>query len=181
MLANGQSQTWLLGNKVVTITTSGGGGNKSNNAGLCDKCLALYQNNGEPPEPKPTPPSTSTRRRHKSAFVTRSASAIESKASTDDIGIQPRMSFDDMMSSPGSTPEHEVGVQTGSSLSDPTPTKLGLETEAMEAFLIGKDFIPCPKSSKHFELNIKMIIPKSIMKHNLYRQVNPSNLIPLNH
>ncbi|XP_034313756.2 tuberin isoform X2 [Magallana gigas] len=140
LLANGQSQTWLLGNKVVTITTSGGGGNKSNNAGLCDKCLALYQNNGEPPEPKPAPPSTSTRRRHKSAFVTRSASTIESKASTDDIGIQPRMSFDDMMNSPGSTPEHEVaqvGVQTGSSLSDHTPTKLGLETEAMEAFLIG--------------------------------------------
>lgn len=144
MLANGQSQTWLLGNKVVTITTSGGGGNKSNNAGLCDKCLALYQNNGEPPEPKPAPPSASTRRRHKSAFVTRSASTIESKASTDDIGIQPRMSFDDMMNSPGSTPEHEVaqvGVQTGSSLSDHTPTKLGLETEAMEAFLIGKDFL----------------------------------------
>lgn len=54
------------------------------------------------------------------------------------------MSFDDMMNSPGSTPEHEVaqvGVQTGSSLSDHTPTKLGLETEAMEAFLIGKDFL----------------------------------------
>ncbi|XP_022317676.2 tuberin-like isoform X3 [Crassostrea virginica] len=137
LLNNGQSQTWLLGNKVITITTSGGGGTKSNNAGICDKCQGLYQNSGETPEAKPAPQTTSTRRRHKSAIVTRSASTTESRASTDDIGIQPRMSFDDMINSESSTPEHEVGVQTGSSLSDHTPTKMGLETEAMEAFLMG--------------------------------------------
>ena len=138
---NGQSQTWLLGNKVITITTSGGGGTKSNNAGICDKCLGLYQNSGETPETKPAPQTTSTRRRHKSAIVTRSASTTESRASTDDIGIQPRMSFDDMINSESSTPEHEVGVQTGSSLSDHTPTKMGLETEAMEAFLMGNHIL----------------------------------------
>ncbi|XP_061175149.1 tuberin-like isoform X1 [Saccostrea echinata] len=137
LLNGGQSQMWLVGNKVVTITTSGGGGNKTNNTGLCDKCQSVYQSSGQVAEPKPAPPPTSTRRRHKSAFVTRSASTIESKASADDIGIQSRMSFDDLMSSPDATLEQEVGVQTGSSLSDHTPTKLGLETEAMEAFLMG--------------------------------------------
>ena len=51
LLKGGQSQTWLLGHKLVTITTSGGGGNKFHTHGLCDKCLSLYQG-GEVQEKK---------------------------------------------------------------------------------------------------------------------------------
>ena len=39
LLAGGQSQSWLLGNKIVTVTTSGG--YKVGKAGLCEKCLTL--------------------------------------------------------------------------------------------------------------------------------------------
>ena len=39
LLAGGHTQSWFLGNKIITITTSGGAG--VGNSGLCDKCLML--------------------------------------------------------------------------------------------------------------------------------------------
>lgn len=134
---------WLFGNKVVIIIISGGGGNKFNNVGLCDKCFVFYQNNGELSELKSVLFFIFIRRRYKLVFVIRSVSIIESKVSIDDIGIQLRMSFDDMMNSLGSISEYEVvqvGVQIGFFFFDYIFIKFGLEIEVMEVFFIGKDF-----------------------------------------
>ena len=40
MLANGHSRTWMIGNTIVTITTSG---TYIGQDGVCDNCLALRQ------------------------------------------------------------------------------------------------------------------------------------------
>ncbi len=37
LLDGGQAQSWVFGNKIITITTSGGA--KVGPTGLCDKCL----------------------------------------------------------------------------------------------------------------------------------------------
>ncbi|XP_022103490.1 tuberin-like [Acanthaster planci] len=42
LLAGGQSQSWLLGNKIITITTSGGSSRMQKN-GICDKCHSLIK------------------------------------------------------------------------------------------------------------------------------------------
>ncbi|XP_070579524.1 tuberin-like [Ptychodera flava] len=60
LLAGGQSQSWLLGNKVVTITTSGGGISMSRN-GLCDKCTALVKKRDSSPREGPSPKSLATK------------------------------------------------------------------------------------------------------------------------
>ncbi|XP_071489878.1 tuberin-like [Diadema antillarum] len=46
LLAGGQSQSWLVGNKVVTVTTSGGSTRLQRN-GVCEKCNALIQQHVE--------------------------------------------------------------------------------------------------------------------------------------
>ncbi|XP_060063485.1 tuberin-like isoform X3 [Ylistrum balloti] len=134
LLKGGQTQTWLLGNKVVTITTSGGGNNKFGNTWLCDQCMAQIQG-GEPPEKRPPQPDTPGRRRHKSAVVSRSSVQEASKSSNDDIGIQARTSYDDM--SVIGEEQQNVGVQTGRSLTDQSPAKPGFDTEAIESLLWG--------------------------------------------
>lgn len=40
LLSGGQSMTWLLGNKLITVTTSGCS-MKALKSGLCDKCWLL--------------------------------------------------------------------------------------------------------------------------------------------
>ena len=99
-----------MGNKVITITTSGSG-IKVGNAGICDKCQATFQAS-EQKDLK------SNRRRHHSAF-SRSSSIFEPvrQLSQDDMTIPNRTSMDDMsvnMELKG----HDVGVQTGSSLTN---------------------------------------------------------------
>ncbi|XP_072035978.1 tuberin-like isoform X2 [Amphiura filiformis] len=42
LLAGGQSQSWLLGNKLITITTSGGSSRAQKN-GVCEKCNQLIE------------------------------------------------------------------------------------------------------------------------------------------
>lgn len=42
LLADGPSETWIVGNKLVTITTSGNR-SKSSNSGLCSRCLTSLQ------------------------------------------------------------------------------------------------------------------------------------------
>ncbi|KAK3091724.1 hypothetical protein FSP39_022166 [Pinctada imbricata] len=140
LLEGGQSQTWLLGNKIVTITTSGGGGNKGTQGGLCEKCIAYYQGSSEQNEQaKQTPVSNSGRRRHRSEIVFPSRSSTSA-----DLGLKPgmeessgpRTSLDDLSIRKESSSEQDIGVQTGSSLTDHTP-KMGLETEALESYLYG--------------------------------------------
>ena len=42
LLRNGQRETWLVGNKLITVTTSGGGLRDSGSI-FCNKCLDLLQ------------------------------------------------------------------------------------------------------------------------------------------
>lgn len=80
LLAGGQSQTWLLGNKLITVTTSGGG-SRTGTSGLCDKCLSLCEATLEPESNRPK----KERRRHKSAATfSRSTSQIEPCSPSDD-------------------------------------------------------------------------------------------------
>ena len=130
LLAGGQTQTWLVGNKLITITTSGGG-NKLGNSGVCEKCQAVYQSS-EIKEQKPS--SQSVRRRHRSEItVSRSSSSIETKqlSSQDDLTIQSKSSLDDMNLE--ELAAQDASVQTGSSLTDPPL----IENEPLESFILG--------------------------------------------
>ncbi|XP_067138379.1 tuberin [Centruroides vittatus] len=69
LLENGQTASWLVGNKIVTITTSGCG-TKAFKNGLCEKCYALCKNVLDDESENETTKSIveqSTRRRHRSA------------------------------------------------------------------------------------------------------------------
>ena len=137
LLNGGQSQTWLLGNKLVAITTSGGSGAKYSNTGsLCDKCMAHYQPQTRTKEVKT--PTTPGRRRHRSALVGRSTSMIDNtKGSIDDIGVQSKLVFNnDVCFEDGLDQGQDIGVQTGSSLTEHTP-KSGFESENLESILCG--------------------------------------------
>lgn len=89
LLKDGQRGMWVVGNKVITVTTSGGG-SKSSSSGLCENCLAVFQKSqnrdGESKEPTPTvttPASTRRdRRRHKSvASLGRSQTQVKKTTS----------------------------------------------------------------------------------------------------
>ncbi|KAH9503979.1 Tuberous sclerosis 2-like protein [Bulinus truncatus] len=131
LLKDGQSGMWVVGNKIITVTTSGGGG-KSGNFGLCDNCLAIFQNSqrnlsGETKSPNVAIPMSSTRRdrrRHKSmASLGRSQTQIDSlgiSLESDDASLPVRRSRDDMSlpqeNSHDLFDRDDVAVQTGSSL-----------------------------------------------------------------
>ncbi|XP_059139623.1 tuberin-like isoform X2 [Physella acuta] len=131
LLKDGQRGMWVVGNKVITVTTSGGG-SKSSSTGLCENCLAVVQKSqnrdGESKDPTPTvttPASTRRdRRRHKSvASLGRSQTQIDSLGISleSDESLRPRRSLDDMSlpqdSSRKMLGQDDVAVQTGSSLS----------------------------------------------------------------
>lgn len=119
LLAGSQSQTWLLGNKLVTITTSGGS-TKMTSSGLCEKCMAFSHKPTDQNEQQTMQPASSNRRRHKSAF-NRSISTLEPmrKQTQDDISINMRY-LDDMGVPSSASPPLDVGVQTGTSLTGST-------------------------------------------------------------
>ncbi|KAL3877536.1 hypothetical protein ACJMK2_035233 [Sinanodonta woodiana] len=125
LMAGGQKQTWLLGNKLITIATSGGAVTKG--ANLCEKCMTQYH--GGESKDKVSSTQSGSRRRHKSAVIlSRSSSVISSihPSSQDDFAVQPRCSVDDI--SVGiNTDGQDVGVQTGSSL----------EAQPLESMLLG--------------------------------------------
>ena len=94
LLKEGQSQSWLLGNKIITITTSGGA--KVNARGLCENCYSLarkasaYRNDGPNPDDLQSASSgASSRRRHRSAAVSSSSVMVPLKmASQDDMTLR---------------------------------------------------------------------------------------------
>lgn len=49
LLKEGQSMTWLLGNKLITVTTSGCS-NKAMRSGLCDNCWVACKPGLQSPE-----------------------------------------------------------------------------------------------------------------------------------
>ncbi|CAG5135505.1 unnamed protein product, partial [Candidula unifasciata] len=133
LLKDGQQGTWVVGNKIITVTTSGGG-NKSGSSSLCDNCLAVFQNSHESQEEVKTLTPSSTglassagsfreRRRHKSmAHLGRSHTQTESLGITLECeeSLVPRRSQDDMSlpqdSGMNIFGHDDVAVQTGSSL-----------------------------------------------------------------
>ncbi|GFO23355.1 tuberin, partial [Plakobranchus ocellatus] len=138
LLKDGQQGMWVVGNKVITVTTSGGG-TKSSSSGLCDNCLTALQVRSQGQETLSVPGSSSSsspyavssssspgsrqgeRRRHRSmaSLSTRSQSQAMKIEVKD--GPHGRRSRDD--STLPSEPSHDifghddVAVQTGSSLS----------------------------------------------------------------
>ena len=83
-------------------------------------------------------PTTPGRRRHRSALVGKSTSMIDNtKGSIDDIGVQSKLVFNnDTCFEDGLDQGQDIGVQTGSSLTEHTP-KSGFENENLESILCG--------------------------------------------
>ena len=67
LLEGGQEQSWLIGTKIVTITTSGGA--RVGSTGLCDKCLQFARRATEKVN-NPAPEVAATgRKRHRTEAV----------------------------------------------------------------------------------------------------------------
>ncbi|KAK6169153.1 hypothetical protein SNE40_020258 [Patella caerulea] len=137
LLKGGQSQTWLVGNKIITITTSGGG-TKTRDNGLCEKCITLYQETQETRHN--TSKKSRDRRRHKStACLSRSHSQVDPVGlyNTDEGDTAlPRWSQDDLSlindDAFSTDSRDDVGVQTGSSL-----LGSGIDKDPIESLLFG--------------------------------------------
>jgi len=96
--------------------------------------MAHYQPQTQTTEVKT--PTTPGRRRHRSALVGKSTSMIDNtKSSIDDIGVQSKF-HDDMCYEDWLDQGQDIGVQTGSSLTEHTP-KSGFESENLESILCG--------------------------------------------
>jgi len=73
LLEGGQTQSWLLGNSIISVTTSGGA--RVGRSGLCEKCLSVARagSGGEPPmsagHDDACMSAVALRRRHKSEAV----------------------------------------------------------------------------------------------------------------
>jgi len=72
LLAGGQSASWLAGNSIVTVTTSGG--SQVGRSGLCDKCTRVARAAVRPRSPLVSSQNKEeedslNRRRHRSAAV----------------------------------------------------------------------------------------------------------------
>lgn len=87
LLSAGQSQSWLIGNSIVTITTSGG--SKVGKSGLCEKCLSIARTTRHLTSSSDflEQSDEGNRRRHKSAAF----STIK-----EDVSLIPLVSQDDM-------------------------------------------------------------------------------------
>lgn len=100
LLEGGQSESWLLGNSIITVTTSGGA--RVNRSGLCEKCLSIARTvtGREPPSSSMQDEASAAalRRRHKSEAVRTCRGEDGSTAllkplstvSQDDIGLHRR-------------------------------------------------------------------------------------------
>jgi tuberous sclerosis protein 2 len=89
LLEGGQAQSWLLGDSIITITTSGGA--RVGPSGLCEKCVGLVRSvaGSSFTDEK----SAANRRRHKSEAVIKLDSSLPSLKpllSQDDIGLHRR-------------------------------------------------------------------------------------------
>lgn len=87
LLSGGQSQSWLVGNSIVTITTSGG--SKVGKSGLCEKCLSITRATRHltSSDDQDEHSDEGYRRRHKSAAVA---------TMKEDVSLIPLISQDDM-------------------------------------------------------------------------------------
>ncbi|XP_070184862.1 tuberin-like isoform X2 [Littorina saxatilis] len=118
LLNLGPSETWLVGNKLITITTSGGG-SKDSGSMFCSKCLELLQQSQT--KTHKLSPHQEKRRRHKSAIFTRSISEVVTEgvvigSASSPQGEELRHTRDDL-SLVYESARDDAAVQTGSSLS----------------------------------------------------------------
>ena len=67
LLEGGQEQSWLIGTKIVTITTSGGA--RVGSTGLCDKCLQFARRATEKVNNPAPEAATTGRKRHRTEAV----------------------------------------------------------------------------------------------------------------
>jgi len=97
LLEGGQTQSWLLGNSIISVTTSGGA--RVGQSGLCEKCLSVARAGTDSQEPlSSSAAAAALRRRHKSEAVRtcrgedRSVAALNTLTtlSQDDIGLHRR-------------------------------------------------------------------------------------------
>lgn len=164
LLKDGQKGMWVVGNKVITVTTSGGGA-KSGNSGLCDNCLTGLQGRSENQAgregltvPGPSSGASSSciatlsspgsrqgeRRRHRSMAALGSRSQSQALKIENKDGLPIRRSQDDMTlpSEPSGDlfGQDDAAVQTGSSLSK----------EGMDPILIESSQCHVDKSSRAF-------------------------------
>ncbi|XP_012271509.1 tuberin isoform X2 [Orussus abietinus] len=79
LLKEGQSMTWLLGNRLITVTTSGCS-NKAMRSGLCDNCWSACK--AGPPSPEHLKPSQPNLRRTSSAEGPKEESKLSRQSST---------------------------------------------------------------------------------------------------
>ncbi|XP_067929120.1 tuberin-like isoform X2 [Watersipora subatra] len=90
LLEGGRSKSWFVGNKIITITTSGVG-SRVTKSGLCPRCAASVRGETQPtPLSTPTsaPETNRSRQRHQSAYAS---------TSTEPIDVPPTFSQDDMI------------------------------------------------------------------------------------
>ena len=76
LLSGGRTKSWLVGHKIISITTSGGG-KKIGFQGICEKCLSLYQQAKEDNAIKKMREKKSKKRHKSAALFTRSVSHID--------------------------------------------------------------------------------------------------------
>ncbi|XP_025084814.1 tuberin-like isoform X2 [Pomacea canaliculata] len=144
LLADGPSETWIVGNKLVTITTSGNR-SKSSNSGLCSRCLTSLQQ----PQDEKQKIRQEKRRRHKSAILYRSTSEIHGESSSVGVfgsggskkgdDVLARCTRDDLSLLSDQTHD-DVAVQTGSSLTS------GADSDTLESMLLGMKSLAEKKS-----------------------------------
>ena len=69
LLEGGQTQSWLLGNSIISVTTSSGA--RVGQSGLCEKCLSVARTvtGQQPPSSSAHDAAAALRRRHKSEAV----------------------------------------------------------------------------------------------------------------
>lgn len=138
LLNEGQSMTWLLGTKLITVTTSGCSMKALKN-GLCDKCWLLCRSDKDPmsPEGNVDQDSHASRRLHKSAVqrsISSDVTSLSINTSKDDLNVPPSR-INRQLSSEPTPPLAKIPVQpsfstpaTASTTATNSPVEEGKKT-----------------------------------------------------
>lgn len=132
LLSSGQSQSWLVGNSIVTITTSGG--SKVGKSGLCEKCLSIARATRHltPSDDPDEQSDEGNRRRHRSEAVA---------TMKEDVSLIPLISQDDMSLSRRQSRQVTETVTSGTSSASEEMLPLASPSQKMQAVdnvLMGK-------------------------------------------
>ncbi|KAB7503587.1 Tuberin [Armadillidium nasatum] len=109
----GQQMSWLVGTRIITVTTSGCS-QKPIKQGLCDKCVKyclMEDPVAQEPPPASQPDSTASRRRHKSDFHRSVSHEVKYQPQTKDDLHMMRASFKEPHPSEAGTVTYAVRIQ----------------------------------------------------------------------